>query len=947
MFGKKDGNLLIILMLSAAVVSGFMVIMGSLGNSSYNRIAITDRMSFRFIAGGISDYLSTAAKNHWCLNETLITVPCPTGMPGDLPLEDWYKPNPYNFEKLLLVDKSIDSLKLSHPTTIRLDAVTPNCLNNALTCTNLDLVIPVANFINVTDHPIARFFFKNSSSLFEAIKIHVERLEDSAQYPSGGANSYLKFRVELKLKDTSKGLMKIIRSIYGKDPFSESIILFRPRELNGFAFISAGNFDLDASEVQINSTAWGMGQGEGGSGLSAKAIDRTEKSSHVGLHFYSPVLVEKDLKIPASDEKFAPVTFYDKVVFGRFSTSRYGSLKRDTKKFQPASIGSPSDWYWESASNLPFGGFRKGVEIESETDKGIAHLFDPLVARKKNSALDNFILYCIGKQKDYTDHVRTDGERLAARPLLVEDKEVVVQLGWAQGMATAQFNGLPLMTLPSGRKWDQKTFANSRFEAQPNVDPQIPSVDTNIFPAINATRSRLEIVDLSAGSTVKGASLKLTLSVFGGETSDYMSFKDPTTSARYMSTPTQPLLARLNNTIINVQDDSHFAIALTEAFAAELLGSPVGTAVPIDQRMLISLQFSLGTNTVGTPQSQPHLLNIAARLHNPNLRFDARTRINLSSITGFEVGHDGAGIWSPFFASKRGDGNRVLSSGTATVINFTHGGPATLTIPGSDLTGGWKGTAVTGSIRPPDTETNHAAESELCFDDTYSDDPTRFDTNFLPNIAYSWDFADPLPSPDCDPSLGACADTLEFADAKNGDPIIKSTIERCIIGADVDVIHGLLVCHHLVIRARAKPLTIVGTIIAGETRIDPSALKFGIHWYSYLHPQAAKILSAYDIPEKRNDVKLSSTATNVVSGCSVNKSRVFWAIPLAQLEESQICNVAGATELTDPFKWPTLDPTCGSPADRSKGELVLPSTFRCKYRSTRFDRSVLSRTERP
>lgn len=143
-----------------------------------------------------------------------------------------------------------------------------------------------------------------------------------------------------------------------------------------------------------------------------------------------------------------------------------------------------------------------------------------------------------------------------------------------------------------------------------------------------------------------------------------------------------------------------------------------------------------------------------------------------------------------------------------------------------------------------------------------------------------------------------------------------SIVKDCEIQGDADLVAAFLICDNLTIDARTTPLTMIGTFVAKNLVIDPSAVKAGITVMSIYHPDATQVLRAAGILRTTNpkpDGSLPPCSDQITGKPIWDQS----SPTTAQKMDSTSCNVLWLRSKAQPFQWTAVDPDCGTPPNTS------------------------------
>jgi hypothetical protein len=141
---------------------------------------------------------------------------------------------------------------------------------------------------------------------------------------------------------------------------------------------------------------------------------------------------------------------------------------------------------------------------------------------------------------------------------------------------------------------------------------------------------------------------------------------------------------------------------------------------------------------------------------------------------------------------------------------------------------------------------------------------------------------------------------------------IYSVVDKCVIEKDARYLFGMLVCRHLRIEPRDKPLTIIGSFVVDYLNIAPEAIAKGIEWMNIYEFNAIKRLK-----------KLGTISTN--QKCEIDSDAPPWHPNPKGIDmiRAKNCSPFSLARLSDPFTWSSFDPVCGLKSSKS-------STTTCK-----------------
>lgn len=213
----------------------------------------------------------------------------------------------------------------------------------------------------------------------------------------------------------------------------------------------------------------------------------------------------------------------------------------------------------------------------------------------------------------------------------------------------------------------------------------------------------------------------------------------------------------------------------------------------------------------------------------------------------------------------------------------------------------------------------------------------EWDISFTDNTQFSWLYSVQHSGVTIDdPSAVTPKPEHEFLeydmDPKNykGIPTI-SIVKNCIVKPNVELVFGFYVCETLTVQSRSKALKFIGTIITKNIKIENSAKKYGIDFFSVWHPLATEFLRI------RGDLKKTTDAFNSTNNCKFNVPG--WSPFLSEDEQKEFLNcspmkfvIQGANN----FNWTTVDPEIGIPSSGSSvtTQSKIPGRYRRFVTST-------------
>lgn len=240
----------------------------------------------------------------------------------------------------------------------------------------------------------------------------------------------------------------------------------------------------------------------------------------------------------------------------------------------------------------------------------------------------------------------------------------------------------------------------------------------------------------------------------------------------------------------------------------------------------------------------------------------------------------------------------------------------------------------------PTGETDLAAFDEQCMavpgntDAYYTSFPSAdWSTSFASQARHAWSFTADFPDGYLAGVLRIDSGIAAYNPGAGQYPTFKiqSLVQECSIESDANFVAGFFTCEKLTIKPRTAPLRIIGTIIAGNIDIDPSAYKAGIRWSTIYSPQAV-----YELRQAR---VLGRDKKGTVLNCASPTLPPLWMPNIGSISAMThfACNPVSLRQ-ADPFKWSTVDPDCGLETPQS-------TKITCKKHTTRFLVKEITRTK--
>lgn len=689
------------------------------------------------------------------------------------------------------------------------------------------------------------------------LHIEIER-NDSPFLPRSGNEVYLNISVSLnKTLDSSAPI-----TVANQKLQVISHLVIYPREVGSFALLVPKDMYLGSND----------GGPDFGDTHFYSATSKTQFNGLQGLLFLSPVFVNRDIILNRAG--YSPVTFAERVFMGS------GKVLSGSIPYKPASNGGLGGRYWRETST--FGGFLRGLENDGALDAGLNAFIGNTQGTPPS---DELMSKCIEQNLSQAD----------LRKVLTS--ELAIQLGQNKG---SSFNYL-------------LKLSNSEFEGQ------------NSDPTTNLTQWGTGTMNVQYDDDYRRTIMDATLKV-GSRNASFSLSKDAKAVAvvqvgsiqyenRLRSELQQAIMA-LDTALANPDVSSDVIQTLRAAKLAAQdkldqylykVAHPPKITIntePVEKEHGVSkskVNFNISI------ENPTHLLDANGTLANPEVSLKA---YDSSYMEGGFIGdrHD---------AWRRHDGKRFTeNTSLSRTLDFTINANNSAVVAPSGI--------------PVATTADYEDLGDQCMNARDALESQAFGmaaaaVSFADATRVSWNFAgtgsetgktktDPLVS------------SLQFdgnnalAGANNTTFQVRSIVGTCTIKASANFVTGFFACNKLIIEQRRTPLRIIGTFIAGNVSIHPSAYISGITWSSIYHPQSTEDL--------RREGILKRTSNG--GPCSSKSSSPIWSpVPSIQdVVDRMTCNVISLRAKADPFQWTSVDPDCGILPDKSN--------MMCKKRLVRF-----------
>lgn len=691
------------------------------------------------------------------------------------------------------------------------------------------------------------------------LHVEIER-NDSVFLPRTGNEVYLKISVALAASKGGTGVLEVGNQKL--TVISNSVIY--PREVGSFALLVPR--DLYVGSNQAN-PAFGDTHFYGGPNAKAQLAGSS------GLVFLSPVFVNRNVFVNQSG--YSPVTFADRVYMGE------GKVMSGNAPYKPTSNGGTGERYWRDIAS--FGGFLKGLENDGATDAGLNVYAGGISA--STPANEDLMKRCIERNLSQADLSKILNSHLSVS---------------LQGSGPYNFNYFMKLT-------------NSEFEGQ-RMDPRVVrqywgkgSVDLNYDSNYQKT-----VMDVTLKVGTRSTTFTLSKNATSVAVAEVGSIQYENSLRAALEAAKKALADAMNNPDSASSNIQALQAAVLEAqkklddYLYKVAHPPKITidTDPVQRKYSVSnskLNFGISIENAAS------MLDVNGNLVNPVI-----------SVKSFDSGYiDGGFIGNRNDAWRRGNNQRFIEN------------------PNIDRTLSFTVDANSAAINAPTgipvtTPTDYEDLGDLCMGARDAQESQAFgmsdaNVSFANTVRHSWNFAgtgSELPATKTDPLVNSIQfdSSNSLKGAGNTTFQVRSIVGTCTIKAGANFVAGFFMCDRLVIEQRSTPLRIIGTFIAGNVIIHPSAFTAGIIWSSIYHPQSVVDLRAEGI------LKRASDGGACVSSIS---SPVWNPVPSIQEVVDRIkCNVISLRSKADPFQWTAVDPDCG----------MLPgkSNMSCKKRLVRF-----------
>lgn len=690
------------------------------------------------------------------------------------------------------------------------------------------------------------------------LHVDIER-NDSVFLPRSGNEVYLKVTVALTQSKDGAGVIAV-----GNQKLrvvSNSVIY--PREVGSFALLVPKDIYLGSN--QLNPAF-------GDTHFYGETATKAQLAGSTGLLFLSPVFVNRNIHLNLSG--YSPVTFADRVYMGE------GRVMTGEAPYQPASNGGTGNRYWRDVAS--FGGFLKGLENDGALDAGLNAFIGDVSSVPPS---DDLMKKCIERNLSQAD----------LRKILTSALSISLRSSDNSGfhyflkLTNSEFEGQNMNPRTSRQNWGKGTLSlHYDDDYQRTIMDVTLKVGTR-SAGFTLSKSADATLVVEVGSPQYENSLRAALAQATKELDDALRDPDSASSS----------IEKLRAAVLEAQkklDDYLYKVAHPPKITIQ--------TEPVKRTRSVSnskVNFNVSVENPGS------LLDVNGVLVNPEI-----------ALKTYDSGYiDGGFIGNRGDAWRNNNNQRFLENpNLARTLNFTVNANNSAVNPATGV--------------PIATPTDYEDLGDLCMNARDALESQAFgmsdaNVSFAASTRLSWNFAG-TGSETSATKTDPLVNSIQFdgnnavAGAGNTSFQVRSIVGTCTIKASANFVTGFFACNRLVIEQRTTPLRIIGTFIAGNVVIHPSAYSAGIVWSSIYHPQAVMDL------RKEGVLKRLSDGGQCVSSIS---SPVWNPVPsIQEVVDRMKCNVISLRAKADPFQWTSVDPDCGM--------LAGHSNMSCKKRLVRF-----------
>ena len=886
----------------------------------------------------VFNYTSYAIKERWCMDKSWgRDVKC-----SDMTDLKDFVTHPRNLERFLWSRSTINDMSSRYQIKY---GVAPN----ELSLKKLEHVVTMSSLESLgVSHPLNLVTDDKIKECLSAIQISIEK-PLSSYYRSQGDEVYLIITVKGIL---SKNLLNRRCSLIKNTPVVSGLVIVYPKTLNQYALIKTGDFKIS-----------------------------DYPDSQVGLNFYGPVYVQKNVKLPANSKH--SVSFKEKVTIGE------GIVLLNGKAFSPKTPGGFSDQYLSQIKTM--NGFMNGISLEAEADLGIPKLFGENYTYPPNSNIsqctsrkrlkDNFTdtkdsrLWIKGRDGDfsfalsmgnefreYTRHGSNDNGKFIYNKLKnsFDEKPKNVKKTYKVEVkdepesskpimeAHISVNGSEFSTLYLGRNTESKIVFGDKvfFQDQKNIldtsnstyleiskidkdglgiNNDLKNVYNNFENACNSAKA--SNVGIPECKKVMQNSIEIETDCSSlPQPSDVASCETKLNSLKKQKTKYfdvhNELVNNLNGFISNPP-----SVTIN---TSEILSNKEDVKIIWDNKDSFKYPFVSRINDI---KVKFNVYDFAIEESNNTISGsrDGKKK-RLPGPNGNGVGEENSMIFDISrnpngtvrkFETKKSD-NSILNAndekGTTLQSwsnNFFNQEP-----PGNGY--------YSNRISYPEDGITVAEAKRLdseCDVDTTALPPAKWDISFTEKTQFSWLYNVTNSGINItNPSLVKPMPLYTFSKldmdpgSYQGVPT-RSIVKDCVVPNAVEFIFGFYVCENLIIESRSTPLNLVGTFIVKNLKITKNGLDYGINFYSIWSSGGIELLRTH---------KHLRRERAAVQDCIFDKPGWFQGLNEDDLADYQSCSPAkflyqGANN----FNWTTIDPEIGITSD--VGQVVTQSKIANRY----------------
>lgn len=820
----------------------------------------------RLVLHSALDYVIFGIKQRWCFSETLLPdVHC--GLSHVRSVERMLMSPEQEIFLRDLKKKRIITETL--PPQLRLSEIAVNVRVDSMNST----------------HPLFKVLRGIANEDVKGLSLRISR-DTSTTLPQTGRDTYLRISVTL----TDGGGNPIRIGVFPME--AETLVSVHPREIGSFALVIPKSLYLNLS---------------GAPSMGDVVFGPQSVSPGGGLVFDSPVFVNHDIHLPDTSTRgmHASVTFSDRVYMGD------GRVYQNSVPFEPMNAGGPNHQLWTDAKQ--FGGFLKGLENDGARDAGLDYLADPSGALTVDPSR---MRACIQRTLIRSDRSYIVNSQLQAQTLGALTNGMSYRLGLSYSNEFApQENAVK--PIDSGA-WRGRTTRNLRTSAdKPVATIEITAAGQTVSAQLTMDTAFEAALDMGYQQAYLGIEAQILArnDVIGGKQKDVDALL---AQKKLIERDLADAQSRLNRAIADGLSQTQIDNFRDQVRTAEKeLGGINQKLGPIQQelanlnalnqtanarkQMLAQIvnnppavRVTTETVVIGN-YAQPHVLNYKIEIVNSAYFRDTNgailqpvIKVQAFDATFFQsapISQENKKLTGFFRPNIQADGR----------VQFSPGMYETAT----------SSSAVNTPISITD---NYGELDDICNTQAIATSGSAFggaswDIDFAKNARHSWNFAGTDSASNLAPAPLLPQLIFDAGNARKGVTAfqVRSIVGECIVESGAEFISGFLTCDRLTIRARSRPLRIIGTIIASRVDIDSTAYRAGIRWSTIYHPQAT-------IELRHAGILKSVTST----ACDQMLNPVWHPVPsIVEVADRYACNAVSLRARANPFQWTAIDPDCG------------------------------------